>query len=394
MRHSKSTFIRAMLVAALLAILIPVSAPAQDVPRRVIVLFDEGAASAALGKAVALGAHAEARLTLIRGAALTLPPGLSIDRLKAVPGIAHVEYDLSASVLKAPAPVQPAQTTPWGVDRVEADLAWASTTGGTVKVAVVDTGISTSHPDLVTNLSGGFNAISPNKSYNDDNGHGSHVAGIIGASANTIGVVGAAPDVDLYAVKVLSKSGSGWVSDIIEGIQWTVDHDIDVINMSLGASGYSLAFDLACQQALDAGVTIVAAAGNSGPDTGTVEYPAGFDGVIGVSATDSSDSIAWFSSRGAGVDFAAPGVGILSTYKGSGYATMSGTSMASPHVAGVVALVLTTSVGTDDADADGQWDPDEVAARLTRTAEDLGSTGADSEYGAGLVRADLAVSAK
>lgn len=394
MRLSRSTFIRAMLVAVLLSVLMPVSAPAQDVPRRVIVLFDEGAAPVALGKAAALGAHPDARLPLIRGAAMTLPPGLSIDRLRAVPGIAHVEYDLTASVLKAPAPVQPAQTTPWGVDRVGADSAWASTTGDTVKVAVVDTGISTSHPDLVANLAGGFNAINPSKSHNDDNGHGSHVAGIIGASVNTIGVVGAAPDVDLYAIKVLGRSGSGWVSDIIEGIQWAVDHDIDVINMSLGASGYSSAFDLACQQALDAGVTIVAAAGNSGPDMGTVEYPAAFDGVLGVSATDSSDAIAWFSSRGEGVDLAAPGVGILSTYKGSAYATMSGTSMASPHVAGVVALVLTTPVGSDDTDADGTWDPAEVGTRLARTAEDLGSPGADPLFGSGLVRADLAVSAK
>lgn len=321
---------------------------------------------------------------------MTLPPGIPLAGVRALPGVAHVEEDSVAIALKAPTPLQPAQTVPWGVSHVEADAVWSATTGSGVKVAVVDTGIDVAHPDLTANLKGGYNAISPNRSYADDNGHGTHVAGTIAAAANSIGVVGVAPSVDLYAVKVLGRSGSGWISDIIAGIQWAVTADVDVINMSLGSSAYSAAFDLACQKAIDAGVTIVAAAGNSGPGMDTVGYPAKFERVLGVSAVGASDVIASFSSRGDGVDIAAPGVSIPSTYKGQSYATLSGTSMASPHVAGVAALVLTTPVGSDDADADGAWDPVEVQNRLARTAHALG---ASTDYGAGLVRADLAIAA-
>jgi len=274
---------------------------------------------------------------------------------------------------------------------VFADAVWASYTGDPVKVAVVDTGIDTSHPDLLGNLKGGMSAVSYTSSYNDDNGHGSHVAGTIAAVDNSVGVVGVAPAADLYAVKVLDRRGSGYLSDIVEGLQWSVANGIDVVNMSLGTSAYSLAFDTAVQETIASGVVVVAAAGNSGPGANTVGYPAKFAGVIGVSATDSSNNIASFSSRGAEVDLAAPGVSIYSTYKKKGYATLSGTSMASPHVAGVAALVLTAPIGADDLDADGVWDPSEVELRLERTAQDLGAAGFDTNYGNGLVRADLAV---
>lgn len=388
---------RAVLAAALLTALLPVSAVAQGSPHRVIVIFDRGQTDVAKGRLAALGATEEADLPLVQGAALTLPPGLSPDRVREMQGVARVELDTEATALKRPAPTpppQPVQTLPWGVDRVEGDIAWATSTGDAVKVAVIDTGIDLAHPDLVARVDGGFNAINPARSYTDDNGHGTHVAGTIAAAANEIGVVGVAPGADLYAVKVLDKTGSGWVSDIIEGIQWAIDNHMDVINMSLGSSSYSSAFDTACQKAIDAGVVIVAAAGNSGPGSDTVGYPAKFARVIAVSATDRSDTIASFSSVGPAVDLAAPGVGIYSTYKGQTYATLSGTSMASPHVAGVVALVLKTSVGSDDADHDGVWDPSEVQHRLTRTAQDLGAPGVDDSYGSGLVRADRAVVAQ
>mgnify|MGYP001077490778 CR=1 FL=1 len=395
MNISRFVVARVVLATALLAALVPASAPAQGPPDRVIVLFEEGLAATARSAAVSLGARVEADLPLVRGAALSLPPGLSPERLRGIRGVAQVEQDTLVNILKKPAPKPPAsQTLPWGVDRVEADLSWPVTTGGGIKVAVVDTGIDVAHPDLSQNLKGGYNAINPAKSYTDDNGHGTHVAGTIAAVADQIGVVGVAPDAHLYAVKVLSRSGSGWTSDIIEGIQWSVDNNMDVINMSLGSSVYSAAFDTACQQAIDAGLTIVAAAGNEGPGMETVGYPAKYARVIGVSATDNSDMIASFSSRGEGVDIAAPGVSVYSTYKGQAYATLSGTSMASPHVAGVVALVLTRQVGSDDADGDGVWDPVEVQNRLSRTAHDLGTSGFDPYYGSGLVRADLAVAAQ
>ncbi len=388
-----SAVVRVALVLLVTAAFVPITASAGGAPQRVIVIFEAGPTGAAHGRLAALGAQAHAALPLVHGAAMTLPPGLSLGSVSAVPGVAHVEADSVVHALKPAAPAQPAQTIPWGVDRIEAETVWSAATGDPVKVAVVDTGIDTAHPDLSANLKGGYNAISPAKSYTDDNGHGTHVAGTIAAALNSIGVAGVAPAADLYGVKVLSRSGSGYTSDIIEGIQWAVAHDVDVINMSLGSAYYSASFDLACQQAIDAGVTIVAAAGNEGPALGTVGYPAKYARVIGVSAVDRSDLIAWFSSVGTGVDIAAPGVGIPSTYKGQKYATLSGTSMASPHVAGVAALVLTTPVGTDDADGDGAWDPAEVQHRLTRSAQDLGAVGADPYFGAGLVRADAAVAA-
>ena len=393
MRMSRHRLLRVILAAALVALIAPASVGAQGSPQRVIVMFKAGQSAAAKGRLVALGAQQGTDLPLIRGAALTLPAGITLAQAAGISGVAHVEPDgFAYASAKTPAP-QPAQVLPWGVDRVEADLAWSAKTGVGVKVAVVDTGIDSAHPDLLANLKGGYNAISPTKSWADDNGHGTHVAGTIAAVSNSIGVVGVAPSASLYAVKVLSRGGVGRISDIVAGIQWAVTNDMDVINMSLGGSGYSEAFDTACQNAIDAGVVIVAAAGNSGPDPDTVEYPAKFARVIGVSAIDDANAIASFSSRGDGVDIAAPGVRVFSTYKGKTYATLSGTSMASPHVAGVAALVLTTAVGSDDADADGTWDPVEVQARLARTAQDLGDTGFDSNYGAGLVRADQAVGA-
>jgi len=200
---------------------------------------------------------------------------------------------------------------------------------------VVDTGIDLTHPDL--SVKGGINIINPRKSPADDNGHGTHVAGIIAALDNDFGVVGVAPEASLYAVKVLNRSGIGWTSDIMAGVDWCITEGMDVVNMSLGGGSYISDFQDLCDKAAEAGIAIVAAAGNEG---GAVSYPAAYANVIGVSATDSSDAFASFSNFGIGVDIAAPGVGIYSTYKGGGYTTLSGTSMAAPHVAGTLALSL------------------------------------------------------
>ena len=384
---------RGVLTVALMALLVPAVVPAQPSPKRVIVTFTPGQEAVGKARVRSLGAAENSDLPIVHGAAMTLPAGVSMDKVRRLPGVTRVEEDVVVTALgRAKSPS--GQKLPWGVDRVEADLVWSTTSGDPVKVAVIDTGIDTSHPDLLANIKGGYSAVAYTTSYADDNGHGTHVAGTIAAANNTVGVVGVAPMADLYGVKVLDRQGSGYLSDIIEGIQWSTSNGINVINMSLGTSTYSATFDAACQAAIGSGVTIVAAAGNSGPGEGTVGYPAKFAGVIGVSAIDSSNAIASFSSRGDGVDIAAPGVSIYSTYKGRKYSTLSGTSMASPHVAGAAALVLTTPVGTDDLDADGAWDPAEVQNRLTRTAADLGAAGYDTAYGWGMVRADSAVAAQ
>jgi subtilisin family serine protease len=275
---------------------------------------------------------------------------------------------------------QPAQVVTWNIERVGATSSWGISTGDPVKVGVIDTGIDLKHPDLQANIKGGYNAIYPWKSPNDDNGHGTHVAGIIAALNNSIGVVGVGPNINLYAIKVLNASGSGYLSDVIEGLDWARTNGMQVVNMSLGTSQDVESFHNAILNAYNAGVVIVAAAGNSG---GAVSYPAAYPEVIAVSATDQNNQIASFSSRGPEVDLAAPGVNIYSTYKGQSYATLSGTSMATPHVTGAAALTIDTK--KCDLNLDNICTPAEVQQRLEQTAVDLGTQGKDNFYGSGLV---------
>lgn len=281
-----------------------------------------------------------------------------------------------------PAPSQPEQVIPWGIRRIDADLSWGKSTGNGTKVAVVDTGIDFQHPDLAGNVKGGVSFVKGSKSYRDDNGHGTHVAGTIAAVDNDIGVVGVAPEAWLYGVKVLDRTGSGWLSDVIAGIDWSVASGMQVITMSLGSSGSSSSLESAVDNAYNQGIVIVAAAGND--NGGAVSYPAKYNSVIAVTATDSRDNIAYFSNIGPEAELAAPGVNILSTYKGGSYATLSGTSMATPHVTGTVALLLASNENLNSS---------EVRKRLGDTAEDLGAPGRDIYYGFGLVNASNATGA-
>jgi subtilisin len=271
------------------------------------------------------------------------------------------------------------ETLGWGMTRIGADVAWNLSTGRAVNVAVLDTGIDLDHPDLVANIEGGYMAIQTGpyslpaaRTYDDDNNHGTHVAGIIAAAAgNAIGVVGVAPEADLYAVKVLDMNGSGYLSDIIEGIRWIIatrsdadpNNNVQVINMSFGTTTNSWFLEDALIDAESAGIMLVAAAGNNGPAEGTVLYPAAYPSVVAVGATDQQDAIASFSSRGTQVELSAPGVAILSTVATGGYEVYSGTSMASPHVAGAAALLL---------QADPSASPVEVIVSLGAYADDLG----------------------
>jgi subtilisin len=269
------------------------------------------------------------------------------------------------------------QVLPTGIDRVDGEL--SSTVSGNgagsvnVDVAVIDTGIDLTHPDL--NVAGGVNC-STGRSFNDGNGHGSHVAGIIGARDNDIGVVGVAPGARLWAVRVLNPSGSGSWASVICGVDWVTANSgmIEVANMSLGGTGTEPAgsgcttgdplHDAICRS-VAAGVTYTVAAGNSA-DNAANHVPAAYDEVITVSAladfdgqpgglaaptcrTDGDDTLADFSNFGADVDLIAPGVCILSTYKRGGSATLSGTSMASPHAGGAAALYKSTNPGATPA---------------------------------------------
>lgn len=383
-------------LAALILTLLPAVSLAQPSERKIIV-FEEGILNEGAREALVkhFGGVEVKNLKSINGKAVLLPPKAA-SILAKTKGVKRVDDDAVVSALGkvetsgkgAPTPVQPSQKLPWGVDRIDAELVWGTTTGAGIKVAVVDTGIDLAHPDLKTNIKNGYNAINPAKSANDDNGHGTHVAGTIAALNNTIGVVGVGPQINLYAVKVLDRRGSGYLSDVIEGLDWAIVNGIQVVNMSLGTSSDVSSFHEAVTRAKAAGITLVAAAGND--YGGPVNFPAAYSEVIAVSATNSANVIASFSSVGPQVDLAAPGVSIFSTYKGSGYATLSGTSMASPHAAGAAAMLLTQTAKCD-TNFDGKCSPDEVQARLEATATELGATGKDGLYGAGLVNVASAV---
>ncbi len=292
----------------------------------------------------------------------------------------------------------------WGVDRIDADLVHASGNKGTgIKVAIIDSGIDYTHPDLDANYAGGFDFVNNDNDPMDDNGHGTHVAGTVAAEDNDdpASVVGVAPQAKLYALKVLSSSGSGSYSDVIAALEWAVDNGMQVTNNSYGSSGnpgsiVKAAFD----NSYAAGVLHVAAAGNSGNCGGkgdNVIYPAWWESLIAVGATNNSDGSPCSSSTGPDVELAAPGVSINSTVPtgncklcdNSGYKLLSGTSMASPHVAGTVALVLKSpenvgdynSDGTNETNADGVWTNVEARNVLQATAEDIGLPATWAGYG-------------
>ncbi|MFC4736902.1 S8 family peptidase [Bacillus daqingensis] len=273
------------------------------------------------------------------------------------------------------------QTVPYGIDQVQATDAYAQgISGDGVSVAVLDTGIDADHEDLADNVVGGYSVFSDADNSNpffDGNGHGTHVAGTVAAVDNDLGVIGAAPDADLYAVKVLSNSGSGSLAGIAEGIEWSIENDIDIINMSLGGSSGSSVLESFTDLAFEEGSLVIAAAGNSGNRGGnndTVGFPAKYDSAMAVAAVDATNNRATFSSAGPAVEISAPGVDVLSTVPGNGYASFNGTSMAAPHVAGVAAQVWQAKPELSSA---------ELRDLLNDTAVPLG---ASHQYGSGLVQ--------
>jgi subtilisin len=270
-----------------------------------------------------------------------------------------------------------AQSTPWGVDRVDADIAHqAGYTGSGADIAILDTGIDSDHPDLQANIGAGAYAVSCSGSgcrygWDDDNGHGTHCAGIADAVDNSRGVVGVSTNATLHAVKVLNSRGSGSYSDIAAGIEYVGDQGWDVGSLSLGGRKSSVVED-AVEYAYSRGVLLVVAAGNSGPCSYCVGYPAAEPECMAVSATNRSDNLASFSSTGPQIEIAAPGADITSTYVGGEYASLSGTSMACPHVSGAGGMLMVNGFTNTEA-----------RQRLRNTAENIGLS--DNEGGAGLL---------
>lgn len=304
----------------------------------------------------------------------------SIKSLAMDPTVEFIEDDLEGEVQVVPFLSmdikKSSQEIPWGVQKIGAPPVWKDIRGEGVRVGIIDTGVDLNHPDLKDNVKEVCGVLDC-KNIIDDNGHGSHVAGTIAALDNDIGVVGVAPKVDLYPVKAFNKSGRGNISNVIDALNWCIEKKVQVVNMSFGFTNNSMALERAIKEAYRQNIVLVAAAGNSGGDD-SVMYPAKYPEVIAVAASNSGNKAAWFSSGGPEVDVIAPGAGIPSTYKDGGYKSMSGTSMASPHVTAACALILAKS----------NMSPAKVKEVLMSTAIDLGLP--KNKQGAGLVNVSKA----
>ncbi|MEO6605175.1 MAG: S8 family serine peptidase [Aeromicrobium sp.] len=283
------------------------------------------------------------------------------------------------------------RSSQWALTLFGAETLWKKSTGKSVVVAVVDTGVSARHPDLYGRVLAGYDFVSPGRSVADGNGHGTHVAGIIAATArNGIGIAGLAYQAKILPVRVLNNNGEGDTAGVARGIIWAARHGANVINLSLGSAANDSAIQTAVSYAQSRNVVVVAAAGNEGCGLfgSPTEYPAAYSGVLGVGAISSDRRIASYSSCGNWVDVVAPGSGILSTMiassnaglgctRGSLYCMLSGTSMATPYAAATAALEI--------ARLNRSYRQSSIVSRLQSTATDQGASGRDNNYGNGLI---------
>ncbi len=303
-------------------------------------------------------------------------PENNINRLKSNPNILFVESPVVKGFT--------AQTLDWGVDRIDAEYVWTQSSydGSGVNVAILDTGGDMDHPDLT--WAGGYSVVSrdPND-FDDKVGHGTHCAGIVSADNNDFGVVGVAPNCDIWAVQI-SDSKFIVTQDIIDGINWIIgtyydadpNNNIQVVNMSFGGPE-SQAEGLALEELYDLGVLLVSSAGNA---SGPLAYPESYPFVMAITASDIYDNFATYSNFGPEVELIAPGTRIYSTYKRGKYWPMSGTSMACPMVVGAAALAWQANPG---------YSRDQIRDLLNSTAEDIGLTA--YQQGNGLVDCEKAV---
>lgn len=279
-----------------------------------------------------------------------------------------------------------AETIDWGLAMLNVPSHWQRTAGRGVRVAVLDTGIDADHPDLAAAIDDLYDFTRSRSGTADANGHGTHTAGIVAARKNGGGVVGVAPECRLIVGKVLGDDGSGSSSGVAAGVDWACDQGADVINLSLGSPDSDPRLHAAIQRATAKGKFVIAAAGNAGR-ANSVGYPARWNETVAIAAVDRHGRLAGFSSQGPEVDLAAPGQDVLSTFLRGGYAKLSGTSMAAPFVAGVVALLVSLHRNAADAKTPLRT-IDELREHLLRTARDAGPVGHDPGYGWGLVNPD------
>jgi major intracellular serine protease len=273
------------------------------------------------------------------------------------------------------------ETIDWGLAAYNIPQQWKATRGENVTVAVLDTGIDANHPDLAEALVDARDFTRSKHGAADRHGHGTHVAGIVAARHNATGVVGVAHACRLLAVKVLDDDGSGASEAIAAGIVWACRQGADILSLSFGSREPDALIEAALAQAVQQGKFVLCAAGNDGRDN-SIHYPARLATSVAVGAVDRAGKLAPFSSRGAELDICAPGEHILSTWKEGGYARLSGTSMATPFVTGVVALMLAAQRKHSPSQP---LDQRALLERLQHTATDAGAPGHDPHYGYGLI---------
>jgi subtilisin family serine protease len=265
---------------------------------------------------------------------------------------------------------QTGPSIPWGVRQIKSPEAWKETRGSRIRIGVIDTGIDYLHPDLRGRISRGINLLHRSLLPADDNGHGTHISGTIAASNQDSGLVGVAPHAVIHPVKAFDQNGTAYVSDIVLGIDWCVRNRMHIINMSFGMKNRSRSMHDAVRNANKMGIVVVASSGNEGK-TSSIDYPARFSQVISVGATAAHKKIAPFSNRGRSIDLYAPGEKIKSTWLQHKYMELSGTSMATSHVSGVIALMLAVKPGLT---------PSEIKSLLQKTSNPV--SGLKSRAGA------------
>jgi subtilisin family serine protease len=414
-----------------------------DTSVKVFVHFTDTPGKSEWGLIWAFGGTVSHSYSIIPAVAAELP-GSAIQGLLHNPNITAIEEDHKVEATAITYDIE--YSNAWGVEQIESGVGHeAGYKGQGVKIGIIDSGINYLHPDLAPNYKGGYDFYYYDLDPMDVYGHGTHVAGTAcaadndnGSASPKLGVVGVAPECDLYSLRVLNEDGVGYESDIVSAIEWSLGREVtllpwgttqgtttqgvrmDVVNLSLGSSqAYSQASEQTFAEASNEGLIIVAAAGNSGNPAGkgtNTIYPANYESVIAVGATKQGGSRASFSSTGSNVELVAPGESVYSTWNdnqgysdpqpvctgvltdingdgqldGECYKYGSGTSMASPHVAGVAALLISSGL-VSDTNENGIGD--EVRSLMQSTAIDLGASGRDNKYGFGLVNVSRALSA-
>ena len=353
---------------------------------RVIIRYKDKVTEEKKEDVVAGGGEVKEDLPLHNAVAVAVTPE-KLQTIAADSDIASVDIDREISLLALESEEN------WGVNHIFAGLAHTQNmVGSGVKVGVFDTGIDYTHPELSGTYAGGYDFVNNDADPMDDNGHGTHVAGIIASAKNGTGVIGVAPGIQLYALKVLDANGRGYASSLIAALEWASERGIHITNHSYGTVlDPGITVEEAFRTTEEGGMLHIAASGNSGScisQNDSVNYPARYGSVMAVGAVDRDNTRACFSSLCESVEIVAPGVLVTSTTKGGGFSIVNGTSVSAPFVAGVAALVY--GKGISDSAGNGKLNND-VRVRLTSTAQDLGVSGKDTAYGYGLVNVEAAL---